>query len=365
MHVAAEFDGRLVGPLMQQWKRMAACNVQETQRPQDGRILARLAGKPGRVLDLRASFVPAAIGESVTVRLLDSSRVQLDLGAIALSPRVRERIEAALGRPWGVVLFTGPTGSGKTTVAYAALQRLAGPQVKVMSVEDPVEYLLPWVTQIPLRRDAGLTYEAAIRSILRSDPDVVYVAETTGAEVLAGVLSAALTGHLVLTTMHVDRAASALARMAELGAEPLAVAQATRLVLAQRLVRRLCPACAKPANLPVETVARARQMAAEGGLPPAEFGDAFRAAVGCPKCAGTGYRGRFAIMEALAPCAGLNEALQRRATAGEIERVAIAGGMVTLAADGLRRAAAGETTIEEALRVLGLPPSGARPAGGG
>jgi len=343
------FDHRLAGALIQRFKIMANCDINEKLLPQDGRILIRL---DNRNLDLRISFMPSMFGESVTVRVLDASAVMLDLERLPYAEEDRAKIRKALRAPNGLIIFTGPTGSGKTTTLYAALKELSGPERKVISIEQPVEYILPWVEQVGVNPGRGLTFARAMRSALRQAPNVVMIGELRDGETLQVAMEAALCGHLVLSAMHTQDAASALVRMAEMGTPPFVIASGTTLVCSQRLVRRICDQCKEPYELQererelVAELARKRQIGAE------VLGKTFYHGRGCDACSLTGYRRRTSILEVMEVNSKIRAAVQRSASAEEIRDIAIASGMRTLCADGIRLVEAGETTIEEVLRVL-------------
>jgi type II secretory ATPase GspE/PulE/Tfp pilus assembly ATPase PilB-like protein len=224
-----------------------------------------------------------------------------------------------------------------------------------MSVEDPVEYLLPWVTQIPISEGDGLTFTRAVRSILRSDPDVIMIGEVRDRETLMLALESALTGHLVFSTLHTDEAAAALKRMVDMGADPFVIVDAARIVLAQRLVRKLCPECSRKAAPPADLARRAEQTARSGGLHWDSLAKSFREPAGCPKCNQTGFKGRTVVAETLLVSPEIGAALRRGAGVEELRGIAVGQGMTTLAADGIRRAAAGQTSLAEVFRVLGIP----------
>ncbi len=351
LHPLAEFDLRLIPALVGRFKAAAGCDVREKIKPQDGRILLDAGDHK---LDLRLSFVGPTMGESVTVRILDPRAVLLNLANIDYTARDRERLMRNIRSPWGLVLVTGPTGCGKTTVLYACLNELAGPDVKTMSLEDPVEFLLPWVTQIGIQPSRGLTFERGIRAVLRSDPDVILVGEIRNRETLTVCQQAALTGHMVMTTLHTDEAASALKRMVEIGSEPFVVAEATRMVVAQRLVRKLCPKCSRPQQPSEETLRRAAELARSGGLGWDSLKAAFRGPTGCSECGQTGFKGRTVISEVLEITSEIGRALRAEASVDEIRSIAVSQGMTTLAADGIRRAAEGQVVLMEVLQILGL-----------
>ena len=352
MHTVAELDIRLLPAIDERWKAMAACDVHEKTRPQDGRILIRLADC-GKEIDLRVSFVHAVLGPSLCARILDPEVVRpLDIDGMGYARRDRERLLAAIQAPFGLVLVVGPTGCGKTTTLYACIQRLATPDRKVMTVEDPVEFLLPGIVQTTLRQQHGFTFPVAIRSFLRSATNVMMVGEIRDPETAHLVCQASLTGHMVLATLHTQDAAQALTRMVEIGVDPFVVADATRLVLAQRLIRKLCTACAGPATPPASHLEEAAGLARAGGLEWASLPKDFRGPVGCEVCHQTGFRGREVIAEALELSPEIGQALRSGAGTDELRALAVRQGMTTMAADGIRRAAAGATSIDEALRVL-------------
>ena len=347
----AEFDVRLLPAIVARWKTMAACDVHEQVKPQDGRIMMRCGGDE---FDLRVCFLPASLGESVTVRILDRSTAVIMLDRIDYASRDKELLLSALQAPWGLILIAGAAGSGKTTVLYACLNHLAGPECKIMTVEDPVEMVLPWAVQVQVRPDQGVTYTRAVRSALRSDPDVIMIAEIRDLETLGLAQQAALTGHLVMTTLHVNEAAAALKRMVDIGADPFVVAEATRLVLAQRLVRKVCPHCGVEETPRANQLDLAAEAARKGGFNLQSLTPKFRKAVGCDKCRMTGYTGRTVIAETLEVTPEIGRALRDNASLEELRAVAVGQGMTTMAADGVRRAANGETTLDEIIRVIGL-----------
>ncbi|MDQ8153402.1 MAG: GspE/PulE family protein [Gemmatimonadota bacterium] len=296
-------------------KIMAELDIAERRVPQDGRIRLRLQD---RGVDVRVSTVPTLHGESVVLRLLDASRGRFALDALGMADDTLARFRAAIARPHGIVLVTGPTGSGKTTTLYAAVEALRTGREKILAVEDPVEYELAGVPQVPVHEKAGVTFASALRAMLRQDPDIMLVGEIRDGETAAIATQAALTGHLVLSTLHTNDAAGALTRLRELGVEPYLVASTVEAVLAQRLVRTICIDCR---------------------------------GAGCDGCRQTGYRGRAGIHELLVMTDALREAVQRGADTTTLRRMALADGMRTLRADGERRVALGETATEEVMRV--------------
>ena len=351
MHLVAEFDIRLLAAVVERWKIMANVDVHEKARPQDGRIVVEIRGES---LDLRVNFMPGAIGEAVTARILSRDQVALDLDRIDYVQRDRDLLDRCLQDPLGTIVVTGPTGCGKTTVLYSCLARVAGEHVKTVSIEDPVEYFMPWTHQAHLNHAAGIEFPYMMRAALRSDPDVILVGEIRNFETLQMIHQAALTGHLILTTLHAEEAAGALVRMVEMGSDPFVVADSTKLIISQRLVRKLCTECSREAMPRQDLLDLAADFARRGGLGWSGAGRGFREAVGCPKCGGLGYRGRTVIAEALEATPEIGVALRRGAGIDELRSIAVGQGMTTMAADGVRRAAAGETSIEEVIRVLGL-----------
>jgi type IV pilus assembly protein PilB len=348
LHECVRGDHRLLAPLIQQWKRLTACDLNERRLPQDGRLMARI-GEAN--CDLRACFLPAVLGEIVTVRFLSRTAI-LSLDSLPITLHSRKRLDAALAQPWGFIICTGPTGNGKTTTMYACLGRLTGPAVKVLSVEDPVEYRLSGVTQVAVQPQLGLTFASVLRAMQRSAPDVIQIGEIRDRETLQIALQVVLTGHQVLSQMHTPDAASALQRMVELGVDPWVVAESTRLVIGQRLVRRLCPHCSTPVQLDRAQEEQAAAIAHDGGLVFADLPRSYRRAVGCPKCGQTGFSGRTMINEMLVVGPEVGAALRQSAPVGELRRIAINQGMTSLAADGLWRAARGETSFDEVLRTV-------------
>jgi len=352
----AEIDTRLLPAVIEEWKRLAACNVNETKRPQEGRIGIVPSGRKEmgieKALDLRVSFLPAALGESMTARILNPEVVMLDLEHLPYSPGDHERIRRAIRLPAGLVVVTGPTGCGKTTTLYACLKEIARSEVKVMTVEDPVEYLLPWATQVAVNSDCGVTFSAALRSLLRSDPDIILVGEIRDLQTAMVVMQAALTGHMVLTTLHTPDAVGALTRMVDMGIDPFLIADTTKLVIAQRLLRKVCRHCCIEESPAADRLDMASELARRGGVDLLTVEQQFNGVVGCAKCAKTGYRGRTVSAETLEVTTEIATALRNGASAEDLTSIAVGQGMTTMAADGVRRAAAGETALEEVLRVL-------------
>lgn len=325
-------------------KLLASLDIAERRAPQDGRIRVRLEE---RELDLRVATVPTLHGESVVLRLLDQGGRPVTLPELGMSAGVTAGLERLAQRPHGIVLATGPTGSGKTTTLYAALALRNPAAEKIVTVEDPVEYHLPGVTQVPVQAKGGVSFAAALRSLLRQDPDVLMVGEMRDAETAAIAVQAAMTGHLVFSTLHTNDAASALTRLLDLGVAPYLVAATVEGILAQRLVRRLCADCRAPSP-PEPHLAALLAAEAEG---PAGDGHPLYRAVGCAACRGTGYRGRTAIAELLVLTEAVRAELLGACDLGRVRALARAEGMVPLRQDGWAKARAALTTAEEVLRV--------------
>ncbi|MDH3241969.1 MAG: ATPase, T2SS/T4P/T4SS family [Alphaproteobacteria bacterium] len=324
-------------------KLMARLNIAESRLPQDGRIQVQVQG---RQIDLRVSTVPTLYGESIVLRLLDRDAVALDLDALGFSGPVLDAYLRVLDVPTGILLVTGPTGSGKTTTLYSSLVRLNSGDRKIMTVEDPVEYHLDGVNQVQVRPQIGLAFADALRSLLRQDPDVMMVGEIRDLETAEIAIQAALTGHKVLSTLHTNDSASTVSRLLDMGVEDYLLTSTVNGIVAQRLVRRICEACKAPREVLPEIIDELGLRAILADLPPA-----FAAGAGCPACNGTGYRGRTGIVEVLAMSDPVRKAVVRRADARDIQRAAIEAGMRTMYEDGMVKAAGGITTLEEVLRV--------------
>ncbi|MBA2564390.1 MAG: type II secretion system ATPase GspE [Gemmatimonadetes bacterium] len=327
-------------------KIMAELNIAERRLPQDGRIRLKVAD---RDLDLRISTIPTLHGESVVMRLLDKGGSRLDLEELGMDAATVERFARLIGAPHGVLLVTGPTGSGKTTTLYAALERLNAQENKILTVEDPVEYQLAGINQVPVKAKIGMTFARALRHILRQDPDIVMVGEMRDFETAEIAIQAALTGHLVFSTLHTNDAPTAVTRLIEMGIEDYLVASAVNGILAQRLVRTLCASCAVPDA--VDPADAAQALGQDGSaLVKSGVPARFRRPVGCPACDGTGYRGRMGIYELLVLDDELRGHIPER-SATVLRELGRARGMVTLREDGWGKAARGLTSLEEVLRV--------------
>ncbi len=343
LHEAETPPARLSAAIVSRIKIMARLDIAERRLPQDGRM--RLAIR-GHDVDFRVATVPSLWGETVVLRVLDRSAVAFDYARLGLAAPVVARLTAALEQPNGVLLVTGPTGSGKTTTLYTALLALNAMTRKIITVEDPIEFHLAGINQIQVRPQIGLTFATLLRSILRLDPDIIMIGEIRDTETGQIAVQAALTGHFVLSTLHTNSAAATITRLRDMGIEDYLLTSVLRGVLAQRLVRRLCTACRQATDVPPEIEARYGIAARTEGKPHLWH------AVGCPRCNNTGYRGRLAIAEFLVPDAETTRLILARADEGEIEAAAIAAGMRGMFEAGLDAATAGETTIEEVYRSI-------------
>jgi type IV pilus assembly protein PilB len=328
-------------------KVLAKLDIAERRKPQDGRISLNAAAA-GRMLDIRVATLPTVEGESIVMRLLDKSKKAPTLQELGLSEEMRAQLEQLISRPSGALLVTGPTGSGKSTTLYAALTQINRPEINIITVEDPVEYRLLGVNQVQINNRAGLTFAAALRSILRSDPDVVMVGEIRDGETAKMAIEAALTGHFVLSTLHTNDAPGALTRLNEMGVEPFLTGAAVTGVLAQRLARKLCTHCCEMYSPTVDELIKAR---VSPDIAAAADGMIFYRKRGCPRCNQTGYKGRIGIYQLLAMSEQLESLAASHASREEIERAAIGEGMRTLWDDGLAKVASGLTSLEELARV--------------
>jgi len=342
---AHSLERNLTGPVVTRFKVMAKMDISEHRKPQDGRIAVKLMGRP---IDLRVSLIPATAGESIVMRILDREAGLVDLSDLGFVGEDRDRFDRVIKRPNGIFLVTGPTGSGKTTTLYAALKMLNKPNVKIITAENPVEYNLPGINQAEVRHDIGLDFSKILRSMLRQAPNIILVGEIRDRETADIAIQAALTGHLVFSTLHTNDAPSALTRLIDMGVKPFLAATAIMAVMAQRLVRKLCPTCCQP-HEPSHT------LLAAVGLREEELRDrTIYRAVGCKECRFEGYRGRIGIFELFQMDASLRELVYKGGSAQEIRAQArISGGLRSLREDGVRKILEGTTTIEEVLRVAG------------
>jgi type IV pilus assembly protein PilB len=324
-------------------KIMSEINIAERRIPQDGRLSVNHQGKK---IDLRVATLPTVWGEKVILRVLDTGGIDLDLKRLGFTEHNYERFSTSFTKPHGMVLVTGPTGSGKSTTLYATLTEISNPEVNIITVEDPVEYRLPGVNQVQVNHKAGLTFAAVLPAILRSDPDIVLIGEIRDRVTAQLAVEAALTGHLVLSTLHTNDAPSAVTRLVEMGIEPFLVGSSLDCVLAQRLARRLCQWCKEPYEPTAGELTGARWPHDVLGTP----AELWRPK-GCRSCANTGYRGRVALHEVMPVSEQIERLTVEHASAHEVQRAALSEGMDLLRVDGMRKALAGETSLAEVLRV--------------
>lgn len=333
---------RLKAALASRLKIMAELDIAERRLPQDGRIKLKVKD---RAVDLRVSTLPTLFGEKIVMRILDKSNLNLDLTKLGFEEKALKDFDEAIHSPFGMVLVTGPTGSGKTTTLYSAMSTINKVDVNIMTAEDPVEYNLLGINQVYVREDIGLTFASALRSFLRQDPDIVMVGEIRDFETAEIAVKAALTGHLVLSTLHTNDAPSTISRLLNMGVEPFLVSASVVLILAQRLCRKICEQCKEEEKVPVSSLV-------DIGFPQEEA-DAIRImkGKGCQACGGTGYKGRIALYEVMPVKEDLKEMIVKGATATELKRAAIKSGMKSLRMSGLTKIREGVTSIEEVLKV--------------
>jgi len=324
-------------------KIMSDMDIAERRIPQDGRLTVM---SRDRKIDLRVSCLPTVWGEKIVMRILDNTAAQMALPDLGFSPENLTKWRGAYERPYGMLIVSGPTGSGKSTSLYATLHAVARPEVNIVTVEDPVEYRIPGINQIQVNAKAGLTFASALRSILRADPDIILIGEIRDHETAQIAIESALTGHLVLTTLHTNHAPSVITRLTEMEIEPFLVASALECATGQRLARRLCTKCKRAVEIPAADLA-AVQFETPAGITPTFFEP-----VGCSSCADTGYRGRLAMHEVMPMTESLGKLAVRNASSEEVRRTAISQGMRTLRQDGWLKVAQGQTTIGEVLRVI-------------
>ena len=334
---------RLAAPVISRIKIMANLDIAERRLPQDGRIRLRVQGKE---IDLRVSTVPTMHGESVVMRILDKGGVALDFYKLGFAEDTLKSFIEVLQQPHGILLVTGPTGSGKTTTLYTALDRLNQPDVKILTVEDPVEYQMVGINQIQVKPQIDLTFANALRSIVRQDPDVIMIGEIRDLETAQIAVQSALTGHMVLSTLHTNDAASTVNRLLDMGVDDYLLTSTVVGILAQRLVRKLCPHCKEPYHALPEIVT---QLGLAKFAPPGDI-TLFHAR-GCGQCSQTGYMGRFCILEMLPMSDPLRSLIMKHVNSNELKAQAQRDGMVSMYEDGMRKALAGDTTFEEVLRV--------------
>jgi type IV pilus assembly protein PilB len=345
LHEIMSIPRRMQSGVLSRLKIMADLDIAERRVPQDGRIGLVVGGKP---IDMRVATLPTVYGEKVVMRLLDKSNVMLDLEDLGFAEKALKRFRKSFTKPYGAILVTGPTGSGKSTTLYAALNILNSSEKNIITVEDPVEYRLTGINQVQVNTRAGMTFAAALRSILRCDPDIVMIGEIRDRETAMIAVESALTGHLVLSTLHTNDAPGALSRLTEMGIEPFLTSSAVDAVLAQRLSRRLCSSCKEPFTA-------TREMLRKNDFP-AEVCDrddvVLYRAKGCSRCNNTGYKGRLGLYEVMVVSEAIRRLTVERKSADEIGRVAAAEGMKSLREDGIDKVLLGMTSVEEIARVI-------------
>jgi type IV pilus assembly protein PilB len=319
-------------------KILAALNIAERRVPQDGRIKMKIRN---RVIDFRVSTLPVIFGEKIVLRILDQGNLTFDLEKFGMEPKAERDFMSAIMNPYGMVLVTGPTGSGKTTTLYSALQKINTEEVNIMTAEDPVEYNLHGINQVLVRNEVGMTFAAALRAFLRQDPNIIMVGEIRDIETGGIAIKAALTGHLVLSTLHTNDAPSTITRLIDMGLEPFNVAGAINCVTAQRLVRRICAGCREAFQYPAEYLESAHIEQADM---------TFYKGKGCDKCGGSGYRGRAGLYEVMSMSPEIRRMIMHGASTDELRQQGLQEGMLTLRMDGMLKASRGVTTLEEVIK---------------
>jgi type IV pilus assembly protein PilB len=330
---------KMKGAITSRLKIMAELDIAEKRVPQDGRIKIRIGPKK---IDLRVSSLPTIFGEKIVMRILDKTNLQIDLTKLGFQVEALQKLVKGIECPYGMVLVTGPTGSGKTTTLYSALNKINLPEYNIMTAEDPVEYNIDGINQVMVHEEIGLTFAAALKAFLRQDPNIVMVGEIRDLETASIAVKAALTGHLVLSTLHTNDAPSTINRMIDMGIEPFLVSSSVNVILAQRLVRKLCGKCKKKEKIHPEALR-------ELGVASGETFELYKAE-GCPTCSNTGYSGRIGLYEVMPISDALREMILNRASASEIKEQAVREGMITLRGDGILKLKAGVTSLEEVLR---------------
>lgn len=343
LHQVDRVPRNVQAALISRLKIMSNIDITERRIPQNGRITVQIRD---RSVDLRTATLPTVWGEKIVLRVLDTGGMELDLHKLGFTEANHERFAESFTKPHGMLLVTGPTGSGKSTTLYATLAKISKPDINVITVEDPVEYRMPGINQVQVNSKAGVTFAATLPAILRSDPDVVLIGEIRDGDTAQIAVEAALTGHLVLSTLHTNDAPGAVTRLTEMGIEPFLVGSSLDCVLAQRLARRLCDWCKEAYTPTTEELAGARWPDEDVKIP-----ELLYQPKGCRNCSGTGYRGRIALHEVMPVTAEIETLAVRRASTTEIRKVAVEQGMYDLRADGLAKAAGGQTSIREVLRV--------------
>lgn len=353
LYKALEVPLHLLSAVTSRIKIMASLDISERRLPQDGRVHVML---DGRKIDLRVSTFPGSRGEKTVIRVLDTRNVSLNLADLGFSEDILTDFRSHVHSPNGIVLVTGPTGSGKSTTLYAALNEISSMANNVCTVEDPIEYHLPLINQFQVQEKVGLTFPKALRTLLRQDPDVIMVGEVRDDETARTAIQAALTGHLVFSTLHTNDAASAITRLVNMGVESYLISAALNMVLAQRLVRRICPKCRDEFDPPRQLRKVLERMGVEV--------ERFYRGLGCRRCRNTGFSGRIGVHELLSIDDGLRDAIVRDASISELRNMGVAAGMVTLKIDGFRKIREGITTVEEILHITGEGSDGGAAASG-
>jgi type IV pilus assembly protein PilB len=342
LHDSMSVPKQVQAPLISRIKVMGEMDIAEKRKPQDGRISLTMAG---REFDFRVSTYPGVNGEKVVMRVLDKRGIQVTLNTLGISAGIMEDLESLLNRSYGIIAVTGPTGSGKSTTLYACLNRLNSTEKNILTIEDPVEYQLPGLSQAQVNTRAGVTFASALRTMLRQDPDIILVGEMRDSETAEIAIEAALTGHLVFSTLHTNDAPGAIARLIEMGIEPFLIASSVIGIVAQRLVRKICPECKESYTPPVEAF---RRLNLAMDLESVTF---YRGR-GCDKCRHSGYKGRIAVFELMVVNDHIRELILKRAPSHAIRQEALEAGMITLRQDAMQKILEGVTTMEEALRVI-------------
>ncbi|MEO6593606.1 MAG: ATPase, T2SS/T4P/T4SS family [Planctomycetota bacterium] len=338
LYEAMTLPKRMQNNITSRVKIMSKLDIAEKRKPQDGKFQMKIGHK---AIDFRVSILPVIWGEKTVFRILDSSNLALDIKSLGFEPRSMEDYLWACAQPYGMILVTGPTGSGKSTTLYSAVKHIAAPDINLVTVEDPVEYQLEGINQVPVNVKAGMTFGAALRSILRQDPDVVLLGEIRDQETLEIAVKAALTGHLVLSTLHTNDAPSTITRMVDMGMDPFMVSSSTLLICAQRLGRKLCPNCKKRIEVPKAALLRLGYLESDLEQPMELFEPA-----GCPRC-NNGYKGRFALLETMRMSDGIKRMIVDKAHLSDIKKLALQEGMLTLRRCGLMNAMRGKTSLTE------------------
>jgi len=343
LHDAMTLPRKVQASLISRLKIMANLDIAEKRAPQDGRISIVA---DGRHWDFRVSTLPAVFGEKIVIRVLDKSAISIGLQRLGLLPRTLEQFEMLIQRTYGIIIVTGPTGSGKSTTLYSVLSKLNSPEKNVVTIEDPVEYELPGITQVGVNPRAGLTFATGLRTMLRQDPDIIMVGEIRDSETALIAIEAALTGHLVLSTMHTNDAPGAIARLIDMGIEPFLIASSLAGVLAQRLLRTICTRCKTPYSPPMDAVRRL------GITHAIDQQVTFYRGAGCEWCKQTGYKGRVGVFELMRVNDAIRDLTLQRASSHLVKEAAINNGMMTLKEDATEKVLLGVTTLEESLRVI-------------